>query len=814
MIRSLNTVLLLILTAFSLFAQPAQLNIVKGKISGTVFEANSGTPLGYATVSLYNSTDNTLITGTITDDRGAFELEAREGSYYITLDFISFQTVTINDIQISRDKSNHNLGSINMEPEAKMLEEIVVQAEKSSIQMQLDKKVFNVGKDLGNAGGSVIEILDNIPSVSVDVDGNVSLRGSGNVRILIDGKPSGLVSFSGSAGLRQLPAGMIDRVEVITNPSARYEAEGMSGIINIILKKERKNGLNGAVDINVGLPDNYGASVNMNLRQNNLNLFANYGISYDQHPGSNTLYQEFYKGDTTFITDQINHRTRGGLSNNLRLGAEYNVNPKNLLTTSFSYRIGNNENNSNIVYKDYINNLNNIRNITTRGEVELEDRKNYEYQLTYKRLFGRQGHELTADFQIENSNESENSDLTEKFFTAEYVPTGAPSLLQRSITEEGEKQTLFTLDYVLPFAKDGKFEAGFRGSLRDIENDYLVEEFDDAKWNNLTGLSNNLFYGEDIFAGYFILGNKVKKFSYQLGLRAEHSTVITDLQQTNEINKRNYTNLFPSAHLTYELLNQNNVQVSYSRRLRRPRMWDLNPFFSFSDNRNYWSGNPNLDPEFTNSFELSHIKYWEKSSLSSSIYYRHTDGKIERIKTIDNNGNTLTRPENLSTEDAYGLEFTGSVTPYKWWKIDGSFNFYRAITDGSNLDVSFASDSYSWFSRLTSRFSPTKQTDIQLRGHYHSPRTTAQGKSKANYSFDLAMSQDILKGNATLTLNARDLLNTRRHRSITEGESFYSVSNHQWRGRQINLTFNYRLNQKKQRSRPERREFEGEGMEY
>ncbi|MCF8281526.1 MAG: outer membrane beta-barrel family protein, partial [Bacteroidales bacterium] len=262
---------------------------------------------------------------------------------------------------------------------------------------------------------------------------------------------------------------------------------------------------------------------------------------------------------------------------------------------------------------------------------------------------------------------------------------------------------------------------------------------------------------------------------------------------------RDYKNLFPSAHLTYDLPNDNAVQVSYSRRVRRPRYRDLSPFVTYSDDRNYWSGNPDLSPEYTDAYELGHIKYFEQGSLSSSMYYRHTTGKIERIRRVDEAGNAATRPENLSTEDAFGLEFTAAYDLTKWWKIDGNFNFFRSITDGGNLGASFQADAYNWFTRFTTRFTFWKNTDLQLRGNYEAKEQTTQGYRKPNWFLDLAMSQDILKKNATLTLNIRDLFNTRRHQHVSEGATFYTESDWQWRRRQVNLTFSYRLHQQKKK---------------
>jgi ferric enterobactin receptor len=792
----------------------------KMRITGRIVDASSDSPLEYAAVSVLSQGDSSLVTGGVSDLDGNIDIETGAGNFIVKIEFISYKSKWIDNIKVSREKPVANLGIVNMEPDGYALMEVEIRAEKSQMQMTLDKKVFNVGKDLASTSGSAAQVLDNVPSVTVDVDGNVSLRGSENVRVLIDGKPSGLVGVRGTDGLRSLPANLIDQVEIITNPSARYEAEGMTGIINIILKKDRQKGVNGSFDLTTGFPHDHGAAVNLNFRQSKFNLFTNYSLRYRNRPGENTLYQEYYRNDTTFFLDQTRTRERGGWSNNLRLGADYFFNDNNILTTSFLYRMSNDDNRSDLVYYDYVNDYpGNLTRISFRNEKEKETEPTLEYALNYKRTFQRQGHELRADFQMRRSTEEEIADYSQESFRPDFSPITESELLQRSSNRESEASYLLQIDYVHPFGKEGKFETGYRGSLRFIDNDYLVEEFDDIQWNRLPGLSNDFNYDERIHAAYASLGNKTGRFSYQMGLRLELSEVLTELLQTNEINDRNYINLFPTAHLTYEFPAQNSFQISYSRRINRPNFWSLNPFFTFSDNRNIFRGNPNLDPEFTHSFELGHIKYWNSASISSSVYYRHTDGVIQRIRTLEGEGEeaiTITQPENLATENSYGLEFILSSDLAKWWKIDGNFNFFRSIIDGGNIGETIQTDTYSWFARVNSRTTLWKKIDLQLRFFYQAPRDTPQGKARSMTQTDLGLSREILKGKGTLTLSVRDLFNTRRYRYETFGDNFFSSGSHQWRARQATLTFNYRLNQTnfKKEERGGRDENGGGNMEF
>jgi len=791
------------------------------KITGKVFDMDTSNPLEYTTVTILSKKDSSVVTGAITDVTGGFMVETTPGNYFVKIESIGYKSFVVNEIVFQKGVPLIDLGKITIAPDVTILEQVEVRAEKSSMQMALDKKIFNVGKDLANNGGTAIEVLDNVPSVTVDLDGNVSLRGAGGVRILVDGKPSGLVSAANPNGLRGIPANLIDRIEVITNPSARYEAEGTTGIINIILKKDKQGGVNGSFDVNVGFPDNYGLGGNINYRKKDFNLFANYGIRYQQSPGSSTNYIESLRDGITYITDQSSERLRTGVNNSIRLGADYFISPKDILTTAFSYRVGGDNNSTEVQYLDYQNSLDNPTQIVLRTDDEIEDDRNLEYALTYDKKFNKEGHNLLLDIRFQDNGEVEGSDFVEQYLDSDRNSQGKPDLLQRSNNDENETQLFLRADYVYPFAKEGKFELGYLGSIRRINNDYIVEQFQDEAWKTLPNLTNDFNYIEDIHALYASFGNKIKKFSYQFGLRAEYSQVRTELLQTNQINDRDYANLFPSLFLTYDLPKENAIQVSYSRRIRRPDFRELNPFFTFSDARNLFTGNPNLNPEFTNSYEIGHIKYWEKGSLSSSLYHRHTNDVIDRILSVDETtGNTVRRPENIAETDSYGFEFTYSYNPVKWWRLSGDLNFFRFITNGEVVDANgelqvLEADAFSWFGRLTSRTTVWKNVDIQLRGNYRAPQTTTQGRTKSLTSLDVTASKDILKNKATLSLSVQDVFNSRRYRGEVFREGFYSESNFQWRARQAVLTFSYRLNQDKKRARQREGGFEGgEGGEF
>ncbi len=766
-----------------------------GLLKGKVVDAQSNEAMSYATVSVCQVTDDKLITGNISNESGEFTVELPFGEFYATVEFVGYQKFTTERFILQKNQPNHDLHIITISPTANALREVEVRAEKSSMELSLDKRVFNVGKDLANAGGTASDVLMNIPSVSVDPDGGIKLRGSSNVRILIDGKPSGLVSMQGGAGLQALQASMIERVEIITNPSARYEAEGMAGILNIILKKEKKQGFNGSVDVITGYPVNQGVGLNLNYRHKKVNFFINYGLAYRILPNVANTYQEVFENGEKLISEQDRNGKVTGFNNNIRGGLDYYFNETSILTASYLFKRSDAFRVTNFTYEDYVGSLNNkIRN-TNRRQEETEDEPNSEYTVTFKKDFKQKEHNFTASARYIDNWERSSQTFFQEAFTENGVPDLAQTFLQQSLNDEFEKNLIVQADYVQPIGKEGKFETGLRSSFRDMVNDFFVKQRNEqGQFVNLPGFTNYFIYDENIHAWYGILGNKTNKWTYQAGLRAEWTDVKTTLRETNEVNPRRYANLFPSVHTTYNFTADDAIQISYSRRIRRPFYNDLSPFWTLADIRNFASGNPNLDPEFTNSFELGHIKYMQNGSLSSSIYFRDTQDKIQSIRTVDGFGFATSMPENLTGERSYGAEFISQLDIRKWWKSDLSFNFFRADIDGTNIDETFRRTTYSWFARYSSRFTIAPGFDAQLRANYEAPQRTVQGKQLALAFMDLAINKDIFKGKGSLNLSVLDVFNSRISRFVVAGETFRTDGRSQFRMRQNNLTLNYRIN--------------------
>ena len=788
---------LLFLLSFTSISQNRSNFMQKMELSGTVLDEITKQPLPYATISIFKAADSSLVDGEITNEAGEFKLALNRGIYKVDISFISY--LKASKYQVNLTKGNLNLGVILLKSDNKTLEEVEVVAERSQMEFKLDKKVFNVGSDATMKGANASDLLDNIPSVEVDVDGNVSLRGSQNVRILINGKPSGLVGSSTTDALRQMQGSMIERVEVITNPSSKYEAEGEAGIINIILKEEKRSGINGSIELRTGIPDNHGVSLNLNVRRKKFNGFINYGLGFSDFDRGGKTEQDFFLTDTAYGTNIDRNYNRRGLSQNLQLGADIYLNDKNTLTVSGLYRFSDETNTGRLIYDDF-NNNERLINSSTRISEEVEEDQNQEISLNYKKTFEQKGKELTAVFQYNNGNETEDSDINE--LITKGFGLGTPELIQFSNNKENQTNYLFQADYEQPLKKNQKIETGIRAALRTIDTDYRVSEEQNGNNVILNQFTNIFEYVEDVYAAYGIYSKQFEKLSYQLGMRVEHSEIQTNLKTTGENNRKSYTDFFPSAAFTYKLENEASLQWSYSRRISRPRFWYLNPFFTFSDARNIRTGNPDLDPEYTNSFEVGYLKYWKKGSFYVGTYYKRSTQIIDRISFANDTGVTFSIPVNLATRNSYGIETNFSKDITKDIKANASVNVFVSNQRGDYRDENFDVDAFNWNTRFSVKYALDKLTDFQLTSMYRAPNNSAQGKVKSMTSINLAASRDILKKNGTITFSVQDILNTRRWRSITETENFYSESDFQWRPRQFQLTFSYRFNQKKQRQRP------------
>ena len=788
-------------------------------VSGKVVD-ESGVPLEYATISFANTANPDQLTGGITDPEGNFTIDVPEGTYNITVEFISFEPKTFRNREVTSDL---DMGNITLGMAAGELGEVVVTAETTQVEVRLDKKIYNIGKDLTTQGGTVADALNNVPSVAVDVEGGISLRGNDNVRILINGKPSAMAGFGGTDVLAQLPADAIERVEVITSPSARYDAEGTAGILNIILRKENTLGFNGSVTARAGYPDNAGLSANVNYRTNNFNIFNTTGFRYFDAPG-NSFTNTFYYGrgeqdPYRVIEDREIQRLNRGFNTNF--GLEYYINDQSSITGTIFYRYGEDEdltlNESRRFDTNTPSNQGELVRRTTRREVETEDDNSYQFSLNYINRFNDSGHQLTADLQYETDAETQITAISETL-EENYLPD-APSFLPEDVlTEETQKEYLAQVDYVRPFGENSQFEAGYRGNFENSVTDYTLE-----RGGTVDLMLSNIFdYTENVNSLYSQYGTKFGDFSFLLGLRLENTQLkgLIDSQLTEEELQdvyeipidtdfdNNYLGLFPTVNLIYELSETENVTVGYNRRINRPRGWFINPFPSRSSRTNIFQGNPNLQPAFSDAFDVGYLKRWEKITLTSSVYYQHETDAFERIEQStgryteeDSILITRTIPVNLATNKRMGAEAGILYNPAQWLRLNGSFNFFQFETEGEYNGEDYGARNTSWFARFSSKVTLPADIQWQTNAFYRGASEGVQGRQEGLLSIDLALAKDLFNESTTISFNVRDLLNSRKRDSFTTTEFFERESQFQWRQRSFTLSLTYRFNQQKRDQR-------------
>lgn len=803
------TLLLLLITTIS-FAQK------EITITGHVIDADENFPLEYATISFINKAENTVATGGITDIDGKFSIETLAGTYDVKIEYLSYKTKTYSAKLL--DKSM-DLGTVSLSLNLEALDAVEIIAERTTAEIKLDKKIYTIGRDLTVRGGTVSDVLDNVPSVSVDVEGNVALRGNDDVRILINGKPSGLVGLNSTEALRQLPAEAIERVEVITSPSARYDAEGSAGILNIILKRSKLQGLNGAITVNGGYPTQAGISGNINYRTGDFNFFNTTSYNYREIPGNSYTNSEFIPSGDRLEETRTFDRERKGLSSNF--GVEWYINDSASLTTSIQYRDSDKEQESlnNIVEFE---NSSNTTTYRSRFDPEFEDDKTIQYSVNFDKQFGEDTqHRLTSSFQYESSSEFEQSLIQQDGIEVEDVAT-----------DENQDRIFLQADYVLPIGEASQFEFGYQGRFMTLNTDYEVffRDNDSGLFEFSTDLSNNLVYREYVNGAYTQFGSKIKtKFSYLLGLRMEETRITIDQQTSNDFDKKNYVSFFPTVNLAYELGEDENVTLGYNRRIRRPRSRFINPFPSRSSATNLFRGNPDLDPSFSNTFDVGYYKKFNsKFTLNTSLYYqRSTDtfnfinigtddyfifetNQIVNINDPDyaqlDQDHDLIQiiqrsPVNLATNDRYGFEFTLTYRPIKKWNINGNFNIFKSVTEGFYNEIDYGAENVSWFVRLNNKYTLPGNIDWQTRLNYRGPSEDAQNKRQGIFSTDLAFSKDLFKDRASIAINVSDVFNSRKRISETSTDTFNSDSEFQWRERTFNFSFTYRFNQQKKRER-------------
>ncbi|MDO4727949.1 MAG: TonB-dependent receptor [Bacteroidota bacterium] len=805
-------VLVLLFISTTVFAQQ------RAKVTGKVVDKQSQSPLEYAILSIENQRTN--YTG-VTDEQGRFEVEVIQGDYTLIVNYMSFKRY---ELPISV-KDNLNVGVVAMEIDAQMIEGVDIVLERSTVEMKLDKRIYNVGQDMIVKGGSVSDVLNNVPSVNVDAEGVVSLRGNENVQVLIDGKPSGLVGISVSDALRMLPADSVEKIEVITNPSARYEAEGGGGIINIILKKGKDSGLKAVLTASVGSPESNGVTVNLNYKTETFNIFTTQGYNHRGSKGNFSNQIQNIDPLTGLPTNYINESR-----NNKRLskgymgvfGLEWNLDNTTTWTNSLSYRKDNTTNPIDVNI-DYLDQNYQMMYQITRDNFERSNDEDVDFSSNLVKKFNDKGHELKLDFSTSLSKDKDYTDIYTNNITLN-------QMLAMQETANNQKQTrnLLSADYVLPIGNN-QFEAGYRGTFTDLITDYKVLDYDFANtsWEVNTNYSNLLQYKENVNALYMQYGGKKEKLSYMAGLRWEDTKVDINQFTSNIYRTKRYNDFFPSAFVSYEIDDELILSLNYSRRVSRPRSRMINPFSNLSSNVSLFRGNPDLNPSLSDVIDLGFLKRWgNKVTLSSSVYLNRTKNAVQfvrYIEEIDGTSVLITSPVNLGEQDRMGFEFTLNYSPFRWWRLNANLNLFRNETKGNytyydlnnNLvEQNFDNLAYSWFTRLTSRVTLPYKIDWQTNIMYFAPQDNAQGRMKSTTGVNMALSKDIWKEKATITLNVHDLFNSNKRRFYTDLPIQQTNTEMQWRERQIILSFTYRFNQKKEKESRSQRGVGGDDEDF
>ena len=776
----------------------------KVKITGNVIEKVSKQALEYATITFVNNRNPKVIFGGITNSKGEFDIEVNAGSYDVKIEFISFKPT---ELKQQSFKESTNLGQIALDEDANQLNEVVIRSEKTTVEIKLDKKVYNVGSDLMVKGGTVSDVLDNIPSVSVDSDGAISLRGNANVRILIDGRPSNAINIS--EALRLIPADAIDKVEVVTNPSARYDSEGGGGLLNIILKRGKNKGLNGTVIASAGNPENYGLSGNINYKSEKFNVFTTTGYNYRTNPGYFKFNTEYLNpdGSTRNYINEFRSNERLSKGYNSNFGIDLYIDKSTTWSNSVNIRKNNGENPETISYENF--DVNQVYvNTNYRYSRQLNDGVNTEYNTNFTKKFKRDGHKFTIDGSFSKNFDNDFSLITS-------------SISEETSNEQKQNRNIIQSDYVLPFGKSNQLEFGYKGDFGKLITDFKVGSLDaSGNYTPNARYTNILDYRESINALYSQFGTKVNKFSFLFGIRWEDSKIEINELLSNDFNTQKYSNLFPSAFFTYEISAESSVSLSYSKRISRPRGRQINPFSSYASNINIFRGNPNLKPAFTDAVDFGYLKRWEKLTFNTSMYVNKTTNSFQFIRResgdfVNGTPVILSTPINLATEYRYGFEFTLNYNPYKWWKLNSNFNFYQFQTKGDfsytntqNVLVTqnFDNTASSWFTRLTSKVTLPYKIDWQTNVTFNGAEKYAQGRALAVVGANLGFSKDLFKEKATIALNVQDVFNSRKRMYYTNIPNVLnSYTEMQWRMRQITLSFTYRFNKKKEeRAKPQR----------
>ncbi len=771
-----------------------------GTLTGQVVEFTSKVPVEYANVALYSMRDSSVVAGTVTDSKGMFKMaQLPPGRFYAYVKFIGFDTRTIDEIRITPKANALDLGVIELKTGAENLEGVEIVGERNQMVYKLDKKIINPGTIISSQGGSAVDVLENTPSVQVDIEGNVSLRGSDNFMVLIDGRPSPL---DPSDALQQIPASTIENIEIITNPSAKYDPDGTSGIINIITKKNKLDGISGQVNVNADSKGSYGGDALISYRNSKFNAFV--GVNYNQRKmtGNRTLENRNIFNDTTRYTFTDGDRGGGRLAAGVKAGLDYYISDKDIISVNVRVNQMDFERLSSNTFTEYSIPHNPIYELNSIAD----DRSGrthdfYNGNIMYQHLFNTAGHKLEAsvNYRIGTSG---SSSLNEK------TTEEGDLILGQKSTEEGEDRDIrIKADYVYPINDKYKIEAGYQSRLENEKEDYMYYEANpDNDYINQSDFNNNSSYTRNIHSLYGMFSGEYSKFSYQLGLRGEYTDRIMEHEGEEEPFTINRLDLFPTLHTAFQLPSDQQVYANYARRIRRPRNHYLEPFFSWMDAYNIRTGNPKLSPEHIDSYELGYLNQFENAYFSIEGFFRQTNDKIERTRTPYEGNIMLSSFENVGTDYSTGVEAMYNGKLVKWWTLTTSGNLYHYRVKGVLYEREFEETSINYGGRISNTITLGKNTRIQVDGMYRGPSATAQGNRKGFFYSNAALKQQLLDRRVTLTFQVSDIFGTGNHEAYIYGEGYYSHYRFQRDSPVFRATLTWNFNN----YRPDRKNMNGE----
>ncbi len=810
-------------TAIQLPAQaqnrPGNGQRAQGVISGQVFDNDNNKPIPSATIAIWTATDSTLVTGTITQPDGSFTISGlRPGRYSVHVSYVGFVTFIVPDIQIRPGNLQQNLEKIRLVADTQLLDEVEIAAERAFVEVGIDRTIYNTKEQLVSAGGSATDVLENIPSVEVDIEGNISLRGSQNVAILINGRPAPMTGQALVSYLQGLPSDVLERVEVIPNPSAKYEPDGMAGILNLVLKQNKDLGLNGSLTSSVSTPESVGASGNIGYQKGKIGAFAGYGFRYGSRNSEGWRFRENRIADPINLLDQESFDDRIGLSHNVNANFDYKVGRLSSLTLSSNFSSRGGEEDGLTSYTEM-----GVPNVLTsrydRATIGDRSDQEIEYRLAFKRIVDPGKHEFNVELEYEQEWEEDSGTYNQTVFDLLDPSLSSLSEQQNDIQDDNNKEVALRLDFMKPLGEEGKLELGFKGDLEQQNSDFYTEFMDmDTGLFVADDTRNNTFvYDQTVLAGYGIWGSKLGKFRLQAGVRLEQALTNFDLTTTNESFENNYFSVFPSAFAVYDFTDTRSLKLSYSKRIQRPRTGGrynmLNPFNSSEDPLFKRVGNPYLKPEYIHAFEMSFTQFTEATSLTVTPYFRHTVDEISFFERLTEEGVSVLTFENFDTSNSWGTEMIGTYKQGRKLNAYASFNVYRVVTDGSSVDTGVANKAIGFSSRFNGTYNVSPGMAVQFSYYYRAPMNIENGRMASRQSADLAIRQKLMGDKANLSLRFRDVFNTMGFHILREDARFYQEIDRSFQSQSVGLSFTYNFGKQDRRRRSQRGESDFEGLE-